>query len=569
MKSIAIKFFDLFLNIYSFFYFTVFLTDYSFIFKKGISNIAGLSIAFIVFLFLRRILEKQNFDNLLIFKVIKKISRYPDRVMLCSIFIILFIILSGLGIARHLSFSSMAWDMGIFDQALWNTLRGDILFSSIRGNMSLLGDHFEPILLFILPFYALWPRVATLVIIQSAALALCVFMIYLIARDKIESRSVIFALIISFVLSKSVRGIGLSDFHLEGFMPFLSLGAFYTLVKDKKLLFSLAIFFLLLCKETTTLIVLALGLYAIFPLKRYRTGFLLLVLGVSAWILETKLLIPSFNVYKKFLYTVRMPFGDTYQENIKFIFSQPFEFFKFIFMPKKIVYIFKILGPVGLFPFFAPSEYILMALPMLSVLLASEKLWGYFLTSSHYVGHFIAFVYIAAIYGLARVLNFLKNKKLANIKVPLNRINLFLAMFIVVSSLMFYGKTDGHKFRKYLDGIVKYRSFERLSLLSIIPQSASVSASSNLVPHLSARKYVFEWDPESPLSLKTDYIVIDLNFVGYLKKGARNRIHTFFITAEEKGYKIILWREDLSLFILFNPENLNDQVVNFRANLGI
>ena len=45
-------------------------------------------------------------------------------------------------------FSYQAHDLGIYDQAVWNTLHGRPFRSTLdEGYVSLLGDHFEPILL--------------------------------------------------------------------------------------------------------------------------------------------------------------------------------------------------------------------------------------------------------------------------------------------------------------------------------------------------------------------------------------------------------------------------------------
>jgi uncharacterized membrane protein len=458
----------------------------------------------------------------------------------------------------------MAWDMGIFDQALWNTLKGDILFSSIRGNINLLGDHFEPILLLILPLYALWPHVVTLIIIQSVALASCVFMIYLIAREKIASRALIFALLISFLLSKTVRGVGLSDFHPECFMPILSFVAFYALLKNKFPWLILSIFLLLLCKETATLIVIGLGLYSFFSLKKVKIGIYLLSIGIFSWVAETKFIIPVFNTFSSYLFNVRMPFGETYKENMQFVFSHPFAFLNFIFMPKKLFYLFKLLGSASFLPLFAPSTYLLIMVPLLTVMLASEKLWGYYLLSSHYVGHIIAPLYIAAIYGTGRILKFLQQKAVAK-----NTNITGFAAVVIILSLLSYGKTDAYKFRRYVEGISKYHSFERLSALSMIPSTASVCASSNLIPHLSHRKYIYDWDPESDLSLMTDYLVIDLNFLDYLKDNPRDKINDFLREAQRQGYKAVLLRPDLSLFIYFKPNNDNSPLAQFRGNIGI
>lgn len=64
----------------------------------------------------------------------------------------------------------------------------DKLYSSIQGH-NYLGDHFEPILLLIAPLYALIPDPRTLLILQTLALALATWPLFLISQKVIESLS--------------------------------------------------------------------------------------------------------------------------------------------------------------------------------------------------------------------------------------------------------------------------------------------------------------------------------------------------------------------------------------------
>lgn len=561
MKELFTKIFTFLVNLYSFFYISLFITDYAFILREGLSNISGLTVLFLSLLLIRLRLERETFRQLFIARLLKNLSNLSDKALLAIIFTLIVFSISCQGIARHLSLSTMAWDMGIFDQALWNTLHGDILFSSIRGNFSLLGDHFEPILLLLVPFYALWPHVFNLIIIQALLLAVSIFPLYLIAKEKLNSRFLTFSLIVSFALSKGLRGVGLSDFHPEGFMVPLSFSAFYFLIKKKKMLFFLTTLLLLSCKETAVFIIIGLGLYALFFLKRRLTGLTLAAGGMLAWIIETGFVIPSFNSSGRFLFSVRMPFGNTYKENLRFVLNNPFQFLVFIFMPQKIIYCIKLLGQAAFLSAFSPSHYVLIALPLLTILLGSVAHSGYHLLSSHYVGQVLAFVYISAIYGLA---NLIKLNKLQTKKV-----SFFLGFYIIFISLIFYGKTDAYKFRKFIDGIRINRSFEKLAYLSLIPKDASLAATSNFVPHLSHRKYVYDWNPETAVSLITEYLVIDLDFLGYLPQSAKDKIPAFFLEAKKRGYKKIFSNRKESFFIFFNPNNNKSSVKNFRGNLGI
>ncbi len=64
----------------------------------------------------------------------------------------------------------------------------DKLYSSIQGH-NYLGDHFEPILLLIAPLYALFPDPRTLLILQTLALALAAWPLFLISQNVTKSLS--------------------------------------------------------------------------------------------------------------------------------------------------------------------------------------------------------------------------------------------------------------------------------------------------------------------------------------------------------------------------------------------
>ena len=77
---------------------------------------------------------------------------------------------------RHYSFGSSAWDLGIFNQAFYTTVKhGKLLYytAELYANPggTLFGVHFSPILFLIIPLYALLPTPGTLVVAQTIIIA--------------------------------------------------------------------------------------------------------------------------------------------------------------------------------------------------------------------------------------------------------------------------------------------------------------------------------------------------------------------------------------------------------------
>ncbi len=551
---IIIKILDRVTALFFYFFLGLFVTDYSFILLPlhqmglpfaSITNIAGPTIGLSLLLLLRYAVGKDSFSGSPVIKNLYSLANLSDKKLLFMAGSAIFIVFTVLSIARHLSLSSGASDLGIFDQAIWNTTRGDILFSSLKGNMNLLGDHFEPILLLLAPLYMLWQDVTVLFLVQSALLASAVIPLYLIAKDRLSSRFLIFTFIFAYVLSRPLRGVGLSDFHPECFILPLFFWAYFLVIKEKNIFLFLTIFLLLLCKEDTAFLISGLGIFMLFGQKRLKGGAALIIIGISAWLLETKIIIPYFNPIGTYPYMDRLPFGLTYMDNIKTLFSDPFYVVSSFLTKEKMAYCVKMFSSLGFLPILSPGHYILVAIPLFKNLLPiNPNFSGFYDITSHYTASLIPFVFIAAIYGAGWLIGKIRNK----------RATLFLGGLIIFSSLLSYSKTDGYKFIRFLDGIKNNRSIEVLSYLKMVPKDASVAANFNLVPHLSHRKYILEWNPQSKTGDITEYIVIDMNLLEYLSKDDLAAIEPYFKDIADKGYKKIFVSPDGAFLIFHNPE---------------
>lgn len=90
-----------------------------------------------------------------------------------------------------------AIDLAYYNQVFWKTMHGDLFGLTIHPHISL-GDHVEPIILFLAPFYALWPNARMLLFLQTLALALVALPIYSLSsslmRREEQRRSAAFPL---------------------------------------------------------------------------------------------------------------------------------------------------------------------------------------------------------------------------------------------------------------------------------------------------------------------------------------------------------------------------------------
>ncbi len=537
-KKMLANLFDQFLLVYFVFLLGLFVTDYAFIFKDGISNLSVQSMIFVFLLAVRWYLDMASFGNSLLIKLFKRVSKLGDVKLLWFLSLALVLLFLYIGIMRHFAFSSAGIDMGATDQVLWNTVNGSFLFSSIDGNINHLGAHFEPVLLLISPLYFIWPNIIILIFLQALAVGLAVFPLYLIARKRLKSRLLVFAFILAYFLSRPLRGVGLLDFHNDVFLIPLSFASYYLLITRRNFWAVVAMLLMLCCKESAAILVLAYGIFTIAYLKRYRLGVFLLVLAISWWFAATGLVMPHFANTKAYPYLKWLPFGPTYADNLSAVAKDPMLLVKLLFSPQKLEFYLKLFLPLGLLSFLSPGHYVLFLLPLATQVAGSVNHGGMMTLTSHYPAHTLPVIFISAIYGAGRLID--RSGE---------RVSVYLAAIIIFFSLLFFGKSDGYKLSKFIRSAGQLHSSEVRGALKIIPQSASVCAVHRLAGHLTHRKFIYIWETSPDMRYLAEYVVLHRRLIEADKEGFGRVIAEL----RERGFKETYADKYNDLFIFFNP----------------
>ena len=132
------------------------------------------------------------------------LARYEGRLALGAA-LLATILFGALALLRHWTFHSTASDLAVFDQVMWNTVHGRFMESTISlarcEPHSFFGDHFSPALLLLVPTYVPFPHPETLIVVQTLALALGVWPIYLLARRFLPSSEQRLVWVAAYVLS--------------------------------------------------------------------------------------------------------------------------------------------------------------------------------------------------------------------------------------------------------------------------------------------------------------------------------------------------------------------------------
>ena len=383
-----------------------------------------------------------------------------------------------ISILKYNSFSYDDFDLAIQAQPLYNILHGSIQ-SSILG-VPFLGNHLQLILFLIAPIYAIFRSPVTLLLLQTVALGLSGYPIYLIAKEQLPRR---FSLILlfSYLFYPSLGYVNLFEFHPTAFATlFISL-ALYCIYKNKIGPFFMFVMLSLLCQENTSLVILAIGIYLLIIRKPFKWWFITIVIGgIWFWVAVYKL-IPYFGKGTISFISIYGHLGSSIGDVLKNILIHPIQVLGIILMKENLAYLMQIFGPVSFLPILSPVAF-LGALPTLFQHLLSLRQKEHMIFY-HYTAEIIPFIFFSSIFAV---------KKILAIK-PLHKKENFLAgcfLIVAIGSNLILGP--------HVESLLNMKRFfktevsgAKKAFLENIPKGAEVVATFEFLPKLSNRKNLY------------------------------------------------------------------------------
>jgi len=426
-------------------------------------------------------------------------------------------IFSYLSYQKLITFNYFDWDFASDVSLYWNSLHNKFLFYPFLGQ-HIFGYHFYLIILLILPVYAIFQHPATVLFLQTIAIGLSGYALYLLAKRKLSNKLALFIILIYF-LYPPIGFINLFETHFDVYaLLFLSFALFF-FEMNRFRSFILFIFLASACKENVSLIVLMFGFYALIKRKDLKWVLFPFLFGLFWFILSIKFVIPYFShnsnlEQNNYLFSVYYKhLGNNFFEIAKTIILHPIRVIQFIFIPRKIIYILSIFLPSCFIGFLAPSVLI-MSLPvflqnLLSLGFTHAQIYY------HYLATIIPFVFVSFIFGLKRLF---KRIKLTEVK------------FIILCVILSCSILSGVYYQAPQSNLLKLKELYRVNpvsiaktnLLKLIPADASVMASFQFLPSLAQRKNLFSfhfvamgnkmYSREKYIAPKDlDFVVIDFN----------------------------------------------------------
>jgi uncharacterized membrane protein len=469
-------------------------------------------------------------------------TRWADGVFLAMV-ALYGSVFATLSARAHLAFSTAGFDVGVFDQAIWNSLCGRLLEASIvYDSPTLLGQRFSPILLAFVPLYALWDSPIALLVTQTLALASAAFPIYWFARQRLDY-ALALAIVLAYFLYPALQYVNLYEFHEVALVtPLFAFGTFFLLrYRYKELLVCLGL--ALLCKEEIAFTVIMFGTHIVFIQRRRVLGSSLIVFGLVWGIFLLQFLIPYFRSgqlggdYYYFGHGLgtgkgRYDYlGSSLAEIVQTIATRPDFILQRMMIPPKIEYILHLLIPTALTALVG-IEVAALGLATLGLSLLSN-FPSQFSIESHYAAPMIPFIFFASVIGLERILN--RFSAHANKKV-LESVLIVLILSTSISSFLLYAPGPlALRFRaeRYT---VTSRDQVAEKIVESIPREAVVLAQSDFAAHLTHRRGLYEY-PYIEDYRRADYLIADTRF-------PRLNILDVWRSWEQGGYFEVVSNED-------------------------
>ncbi len=244
---------------------------------------------------------------------------------------------------RHNLFQSNAYDLGIFDQAVYMISTEAEPFVSLIG-FHALGDHGAFVLYPLALLYKIFPSVYWLLAVQAIALSSGAFFVWHLALDYGLKRSQAIALSWVYLLYPVVFNANLFDFHPEVMAVPALLGAIWAARRRTWLGFMAAIALVLSCKAVLSLTIAALGLWLLLSQRR-SFGFVALALGIAWFGISTQVIIPAFSGEEAQAVGRYSYLGDSVLGILQNLVLKPQQVFSYLFTAANLEYLVLLLVP--------------------------------------------------------------------------------------------------------------------------------------------------------------------------------------------------------------------------------
>jgi len=464
----------------------------------------------------------------------RKLLSWRTVIFMAGIF---WLVCSFLALHRYFNFfpTFVAFDQGIFNQVFWNSLHGRWFESSLSSTESSvvqldgsipevgyrrLGQHFTPSLLLWLPVYALLQSPAGLSLLQVTLMALGGLMLYKLARIYHPPRLAgMFAL--SYFCANAVLAPTVANFHDFSQVPLFVFGLLLAMEKRHWWKFWILAGLTLLVREDAGVILFGVGFYMAVSRRFLQMGSLLCVVSLGYMLLLTNIVMPLFSddISRRFMVEQFGQFVDNKEastfEVLLAILRNPIQLLAELVNPpdRTIRYLLAQWVPLAFVPVISVDAWLLAGFPTLKILMQHDPV-----ALSMHLRYAVTLVpglfYGAILWWAKHPLRF--QPRTARIW----SICIGLALIFTIASnpnrSLSFVIPDSVQPWVYISPGQQWQHAQAVrSLLRQIPADASVTATTNIINHLSSRREALRF-PGTQLRndaqqvIQVEYAVVDM-----------------------------------------------------------
>ncbi len=438
---------------------------------------------------------------------------------------------SALLVMRHERFATYDYDLGIFDQAVWQLSQGES-FMSLRG-LDFWGHHVEPAMALFVPFYWMGAGASTLNVAMVVSLALGANPVFRLAKRLTSNEWFSLVLASAYLVHYSSQWILQETFHPEVMAVAPMLAAWVAASEERWKAFAAWLVFAIAWKEDVAMAAAMMGI--VLGLRGHRKAGGLTFLGAAGWFLfATEVILPAFGGDAPFYGGLYGDLGTTPLDVAKTGLTDPLLVGGVLVENHAVGDFRDLLAPYGLLSLRSPLP-LLMAVPQF---FASHLTITSFSTGNkiHYVAMPLVAATISMVEGVGRVRPSLRPWA----------VGLIAASCLAVSSA--WGAN--HFSVQYDNAIWWHPENPRQAVLEeavgLIPDDAPISASYAFAPKLAHRTHAYgfpnpwvstNWavDPSDlPDPSIIEWLVIDFEHLG---PEGRDQLH---VILTEEPWEIVM-----------------------------
>jgi uncharacterized membrane protein len=441
-------------------------------------------------------------------------------------------------IIRQDAFVTNAEDFGITDQVLWNTIHGHLLQQTIcdgvldtncvsPAGVMRFAIHVDPLLIPISLLYFIWSNPKVLLILQTLVVASGAYPAFWLARLRLRSNLAAVAITLLYLLYPAQQQAVIFDFHAVTFTASFLLFMLYFMYMRRTVGIFIFAVLSLACKEEIGLVVAMFGIWTMIFQWRWRSGLMLFLIGITWSCVAYLVIMPHFSPTGHPLLAPRYPQLAQPRAFIANTLRHPRGFLdQYIRELGHLAYLKVLFVPALYLPLLAPW-ILFMACPSLAInLLSSDSQMysGIF----QYNAEIVPILIFATIEALI-VIEWMTQVTMGLLQAYHRRrdgrrlypswlsrriVTIVLLAGTLVSAIdtdyYFYGQMPFSRGFQWPQVTAHMTLAQRF--INMIPPTASVSAQSKLVPHLSEREYIYLFPYADNVA---DYIFLDVTSAPY------------------------------------------------------